>query len=541
MQCVLLLYQVSRTWHSTISNCLLLQYKVLLDYLGYVATRNTGSPSLELKVGALRERRMRMNQRRLTQSATVHLEYHHGIAHTHLSRGVITAANTLFTTALTLQLHRLSSINKGVDYECSLYTDRTQLVGYTNLVKVEAALDLLILVQFKNDNAMEFHMRSLKSGLPHPNASRPTIANSVADIAFPKVFTHSIEILNQRIVHSGQSNDRFTPLLTVWDWTTGDLVTSTPVPGPAYAFVSNNIFIVASNQIPRDGEHILLSLSVFTLEGVLPGEAARLVAMLCLPKTDCPSYLDFEFYHAPPIFPDTHESHARAKVFNLDENSHHLALRLTTALTPDIRNKSAGILFIHSSGLRKLAERLSTASQSPVFVQWHNWGFMTCWLEVEPPTPWRCIYGHRVAFLRIDSSAGDCEILVYDVRVARPVRSRKGTDWDLTGELDAMDQLFNVSGKPTRHPALVSSFWIGTDVLPKGRASDYQLDVMIDDEHVILLKRGQDRVAPNPSIHIYDFSIPEATILYMLFEVEALILQPTFYQLVRFKVRTIKS
>ncbi|CAE6443653.1 unnamed protein product [Rhizoctonia solani] len=498
---------VSRTWHSTISNCLPLQYKVLLDYLGYIGTRNTGFPSLELKVGVLRERRMRMNQRRLAQSATVHLEYHHGIAHTHLSRGVIIAANTLSTTVLTLQLHRLASINKGLDYECSLFTDRTQLVGYTNLVKVEAALDLLVLVEFGNDGAMKFHLRSLKSGLPHPNASRPTIVNSVADIAFPKVFTHSIEILNRRIVHSGQSDGRLTPLLTVWDWTTGDLVTSTLVPGPAYAFISNNIVVVASNQIPRDGQHILLSLSIFTLEGALPGEAARLIAMLCLPKTDCPSYPDFEFYHAPPIsISDPHESHTRAKIFKLDENSHHLALRLTVALTPDIRNKSTGILFIHSSGLLKLAEHLSAASQSPVFVKWGNWGFMTCWLKIEPPTPWRCIYGHRAAFLRIDSLTGDCEVLVYDVRAVRTVRSRKGAvGLDLTWELDEpMDLLFSVSGKPTRHPALVSSFWIDTDVLPKGRASDYQLDVMIDDEHVILLKRGQDRVAPNPSIHVYD-------------------------------------
>ncbi|CUA74492.1 hypothetical protein RSOLAG22IIIB_11249 [Rhizoctonia solani] len=484
---------VSRTLHSTISNCLPLQYKILLNHIGYVATRNTGSPSLELKISVLREMRTRMDQRRLGQPATVHLDCRYGTTHIHFSRGFIVAANTPATTPLTIQLHSLASFNRGKEYECSLFTDRTQLIGYINLIKIEIALDLLVLVEYRNDGAMKFHLRSLKTGLPHPNASRPTIVNGVTEIAFPRIFTHSIEILDRRIAHSGQRNGHSTPLLTVWDWTTGDLVTSTPIPGTTYAFVSNDIFVVPSDQTLCDGEYILLSLSVFTLEGVLPGKAARFVATLCLPKANGPSHSDFKLYYAPLLsIPNPHESHIPAKVFDLDENSHYLALRLTTNLNPEMWNVTSGILFIHSLGLCTLAERLSTAQQSPVFVRWDNWGFMACWLGFESTTPWRYIYGHRAAFLRINSSTGDCEVLVYDLRVTRPVKPRQGTgSSDSKRKLDEqMDRLFGVNGRPTRHPILISSFWIGTDVLPKGRAADYQLDVMIDDEHVILIKVG---------------------------------------------------
>ncbi|KAH7338405.1 hypothetical protein B0J17DRAFT_662396 [Rhizoctonia solani] len=487
---------VSRTLYSIINDCLPFQYRVILDRLGFVATPNTGSPPLELKVRMLREKRLRL-------SHIIQLENQNSITNVQLSRGVLVVDNTPLTSPLETKIHRLASFNKGTDYGYSLVRDENTPVGYVGLVKVEAALDLLVLVEHQHDDDLRFSLRSLKTGLPHPDAAHPTILNHVIDIHLPRRCTRSVEIVDRRIVHIGQSLSRTTPLLTAWDWTTGELVTSTPIPGHNYAFVSSDIFVVACDQMKCRGEYILLALSVFTLEGVLPGEAARFVATLCLPTTDGPSRPVFELYPTPPIpIPNPHESHTSTQIFDLDGNSHYLALRLTAHPIRATSDSSTGILFIHSSGLRTLSERLAATHRSPVFVRWDNWGFMTCWLKVTPPVLWRSIYGHRAAFLRLDSSTGDCEVLVYDLRVTRHVRSRPVAVDPTTGvgsnSDEQMDWLFSVKGKSTRHPALVASFWVGPDVIPKGRAGEYYYDLKMDDEH------GRDTSASSPSMHIFE-------------------------------------
>ncbi|KAG8707814.1 hypothetical protein FRC11_007119, partial [Ceratobasidium sp. 423] len=477
---------VSHALHAAISGCLPLRYRILLDRLGFVATPNTESPSLELKVRMLEEKRTRMNQSQRAQSAAIQLENHISIINVQFSRGIIIVENTPLTSPLDLKLHELVSSNRGTEYEHSLVHVANLPARNIGPIKFEAALDLLVLVDYQTPNDMKFSLRSLKTGLPHPWASLPTITNGVIDIAFPRYYTRSVDIIDRRIVHLGESLSRSTPLLTAWDWTTGELVTSTPIPGFTYAFVSNDIFIVASDQTRCGGEFILLALSVFTLKGVSQGEAARFIASLCLPTTDGPSRPVFELYYSPPIpIRNPHESYAPAQIFHPDESSHYLALRLTARPTVATRAEATGILFIHSLGLHTLAERLATTRQSPVFVRWDNWGFMTCWLKVKHPVPWRGIYGHRAAFLALDSSTGDCEILVYDLRVTRRLRSRQGAI-DLAAELsldDQMDSLFSVKGKSTRHPALISSFWVGPDVIPRGRAREYYFDLKMDDEH----------------------------------------------------------
>ncbi|CAE6476915.1 unnamed protein product [Rhizoctonia solani] len=492
-----------------ISGCLPLQYRILLDRLGFVATPNTGSPSLELKVRILQEKKLRLNHGRLAPSATIQLENHNTLANIQLSRGVLVVDNIPLTSPLETKIHRLASFNKGTDYEYSLAHDENMPVGYVGRVKVEAALDLLVLVEYLNGDDLRFSLRSLKTGLPHPDAAQSTIVNHVLDIHLPRTHTFGVEIVDRRIVHVGQSLSRSTPLLTAWDWTTGELVTSTPIPGHNYAFLSKDIFVVACDQTKCGGAYILLALSVFTLEDISPGEAARFVAILCLPTTDGPSRPVFELYPTPPIFiSNPHESYTSVRIFDLDEGSRYLALRLTARPTRVTSNESTGILFIHSLGLRTLAKRLAAARRSPVFVRWDNWGFMTCWLQVKPPVLWRSIYGHRAAFLRLDSSTGDCEVLVYDLRVTRHVRSRPvagDPSISVTSTLDEqMNRLFSVKGKSTRHPALVSSFWVGPDVVPKGRAGEYYFDLKMDDEHVVLIKRGRDTSASNSTMHVFE-------------------------------------
>ncbi|CAE6499155.1 unnamed protein product [Rhizoctonia solani] len=477
---------VSRALHTAINDCLLLQYRILLDRFGFVPTRNTGSPALELKVSILQEKWTRRNQSQGTQSGAIQLENHTSIINVQFSRGIIIVENTPLTSSLDLKLHELASSNRGTEHKHSLVQVTNLPAGNIGPIKFEAALDLLVLVYYQTPNDMRFSLRSLKTGSPHPWASLPTIINSVVDISSPGYYTRNVEIVDRQIVHLGESLSRSTPLLTTWNWITGELVTSTPVPGFSYAFVSKDIFIVASDQTRCGGEFILLALSVFTLQGVSQGGAARFVASLCLPATDGPSRPVFELYCTPPIpIHDPHGSYAPARIFCLDHSSHYLALRLTARPTVATRIDATGILFIHSLGLRTLAERLAATRQSPVFVRWDNWGFMTCWLKVKHPIPWRGIYGHRAAFLTLDPSTGDCEILVYDLRVTRRPRLRRGVI-DLTAQLsldDQMDRLFSVKGKPIRHPMLTSSFWVGPDVIPQGRAREYYFDLKMDDEH----------------------------------------------------------
>ncbi|KAG8680247.1 hypothetical protein FRC11_002733, partial [Ceratobasidium sp. 423] len=222
---------VCRTFWTITNDSLELQYLLELDRLGLVAPPTSSNElSLYEKVSILREKRLRMSALDIDAGVNgmtniyLNSEDHGNIvvecprSYT-FSRGVFAFQGKDWPNQL--GIYQLSSQNRDID--SSQYMLDCPPENW--MMAVEPSFDLLALYSTV-DKGPVFHLRSLRTGLPHPAALCPTIfCSSPTGIRISHFPTISIEIVGRHIVHMREISERCSSLVTIWDWVTGQVVT----------------------------------------------------------------------------------------------------------------------------------------------------------------------------------------------------------------------------------------------------------------------------------------------------------------------------
>ncbi|KAH7332816.1 hypothetical protein B0J17DRAFT_146878 [Rhizoctonia solani] len=216
------------------------------------------------------------------------------------------------------------------------------------MMAIEPIFNLLLLFS-TTGNTATFHLRSLRTGLPHPNAALPVIlytVNGALDLR-PEFTKTQIEIIGRRIAYMRESSESFLSIITIWDWVSGQIVTATRIYGTSFAFLSEDVFLVANPILENLWRP---SLELYSCDGAPPGGDARLVAALILPvlNFDDLSISWTEFLPSPQLslWHDDLPVTSPPIIYNLSPTSHYMSLRVSFAIAS---NYSCGMLFIHSS------------------------------------------------------------------------------------------------------------------------------------------------------------------------------------------------
>ncbi|KAH7332815.1 hypothetical protein B0J17DRAFT_721980 [Rhizoctonia solani] len=177
---------------------------------------------------------------------------------------------------------------------------------------VEPAFDLLVLCNYTND-AATFHFRSLRTGLPHSNASLPTLlytgdSDSGLEADFEKV---QVEIFGRRIAYMREFAEPqpLDTIVTIFDWVSGQLITSTRTYRNSFSFLSEDVFILA------DLESTAKPLKLYTLSE-FNNERLRWVEFEFLPSSQLSVWHGDLAVTPPPL------------VYDLCPTSHYLSLRI---------------------------------------------------------------------------------------------------------------------------------------------------------------------------------------------------------------------
>ncbi|CAE6499910.1 unnamed protein product [Rhizoctonia solani] len=326
---------VCRPFWTITNDSLELQYLLELDRLGLVSPPTSSSKlPLHEKVSILREKRLRANAPDISAGASgmmniylnsedhgnIIVEYHRSYT---FSRGVFAFQGEDWPNQL--GIYQFSSQNRDIGHSHYMLDCPPE----NWMMAVEPSFDLLALYG-KAGGGPVFHLRSLRTGLPHPAALCPTIfCSSPTGIRISHFPTISVEIVGRRIVHMREISERCSSLVTIWDWVTGQIVTSTKVLGYSFAFLSEDIFLVPTpgHATPDGDSH---PLALYTCSGVPSGGPARLIARFQFPISDTirMNFAIFEPSPLPPAWDCPTPLVSPPRIYATSSTLHYLALKI---------------------------------------------------------------------------------------------------------------------------------------------------------------------------------------------------------------------
>ncbi|CAE6479747.1 unnamed protein product [Rhizoctonia solani] len=492
---------VSRVLWTIINDSPMLQYLLELDSLGLVPPRIISHRlPLEQKIQTLR-RRKRTNALGICDTIAAPLHWQDDNVPSFgydfvSSRGVLA-----LKSQKKIEIHQLSSPNRNIG---SSYHLLDSLPEHW-MMAIEPAFDLLVLFDSTN-NDVTFHLRSLQTGLAHPDACLPTVVYEGENDEFIRPGLHKlqIEIIGHRIAYLRECPLAIesTSRVIIWDWTSGQILTSTNVSEISFGFLSENVFIVATPISYAHGPDAEKkpSLLLYSCDHVPQGESARLTARFSLPMGLStvafrdPQFLSFSqpsfwYFDVPVTCP------SQPVIYDLPPDSSYLALNPSFYRGS---NTIRGTLFVHVSSLLAFATR-PDHDNAPI--PWSKWESTTAW--VDPPIlsnelrPYYgpTVFGHLVAYIYAEEQSSSWRVEVHDLRKA--TRTSLGSK---TFRSFVME-----SYRPLKHDSLVKSFVVPFETVPPIRVImgvwDILLEIMLDGEHVIILRRPSEDT--QSSIHVY--------------------------------------
>ncbi|CAE6479762.1 unnamed protein product [Rhizoctonia solani] len=490
----------------------MLQYLQELDSLGLVAPRNVSNAlSLDQKLQNLRKRKRISSV--YTCDPTIMSVDSEGYRGPHFGRDVVSCRGVLaLKSQKNTEIHLLFSPNRNTG------SNRYVLESLPRhwMMAIEPAFDLLVLFD-STDTDVSFHLRSLQTGLTHPNAYLPTVIydgepdRSIRD-GWRGV---QIEIIGHRIAylrgysHPAESISR----VIIWDWTSGQTITSTDIAVSCFAFLSESRFLVVPPILHRRGssEKKDLPLLVYTCDGAPLGDQARLSARLHMPPQssavslrETKLSLSFQpsfWYSGLPV-----TTSSPPVIYDLPTESQYLALRVLFG------RSSVGIwvtLFIRVSSLFTLVNTLDAGpDQNCVSIPWPDWASTATWTgyrtDESRPQYGPAVFGHLVAHMYAEQRSNLWQIEIHDLRKATPTTSNPSSR-----NSQMVGSFFKDSYKNLKHDSLVRSFTISFETVPPGldwygmSFQDKLVEIVMDDEHVVILRRGLTADHSQPKIYVY--------------------------------------
>ncbi|KAL5637730.1 hypothetical protein ACGC1H_002108 [Rhizoctonia solani] len=354
------------------------------------------------------------------------------------------------------------------------------------MITMEPSFDLLVLFG-TTDEGLAFHLRSIRTGLPHPGALSPKIlCSSPTGIELFTYTTIVIEIVGRHIVHMAETLESGTSVITIWDWVSGRIVTSTKVLGYSLAFLSEDMFLVPppAGYARDDNPH---HLALYDCNGVTPGSPARCVARLYFPTSDAIQIRHTRFQPSP--LPSVRGCSiplvSPPRVYDISPASHYVALSI------NFLNSGTGMLFIHSIGLLSLVDSLTTDHGQCLSIPWLKWSSATSRIHSAALNDrWiACsIFGHLVTHLSYGDDLHDWVVGIFDLRTSK-TQSLPKSQPDLGSPDDQIETFLNAGSMSVQYPLLAKSFSIPVGVIPWDddwyMATDHQsgVSLMVDDEH----------------------------------------------------------
>ncbi|KAG8795287.1 hypothetical protein FRC12_016301 [Ceratobasidium sp. 428] len=508
--------QICRLFRSHIKSSAHLQYLLELDYLGYsVPLRSRSDLGYDEKIRLLREGADSSEQWLSIPYAKDLDNSTRPFTNCQFARGVFARGGPIMDITRDIRVFQLPSLNNNMAYETWHLSD---LGVDAQEFKIDLDLDLLVLLEVDTspmdpdtDLVRRFHVRSLRTGLAHPLAEIPVI---VSTDKFSSVSaSSSFQIVGKYIAllcstHSLLSPDP--PRISVWDWTTGNLVTRADVPGRSFAFVSDRCFVVQCDRRKWTKE-IIGSLEVYTFDPSELGRRARHVASLHLPTTpDTPCHSAMTFTFAPlsplsfvpeelisPTFP--------RRIYELSPFSYHISIRIRAYnIESDPTEMAYGTLLIGATSILNAVTTISER-EPPVHVPWEKWGPNTFWVNNSGGySGVDQVVGQRAAFMQYNHVLDAWQIVVYDLGP----NAREGVEASAVQPLDPVgaglyiERIF-AGGHGARSPKVASVVAIPTQVIPGNRGFEDAPSFMMDDEHVLLHQIGLQ--ATRNTLHVYTF------------------------------------
>ncbi|CAE6391001.1 unnamed protein product, partial [Rhizoctonia solani] len=496
---------VSHAFSDIIDDSLVLQYITELDVLGLVPPLATSNElPLHGKVRALKEKR---RTRDIGADGMTHIYLYpkdHGniVVETYetvsFSRGVFAFKGKDWSNKL--GIYQFASENRGID--CNRYRINCPPKSY--MMALEPSFDLLVLFG-TTDEGLALHLRSIQTGLPHPGALFPRIlCSSPTGIPLFTYTTIVVEIVGRRIVHMAETSESGTSVITIWDWTSGQIVTSTKVLGYSLAFLSEDMFLVPppTGYATDDNPH---HLALYTCNGVSSGGPARCVARLYFATSDGLQIRCTQFEPSP--LPSVRDCSiplvSPPRVYDTSPASHYITLYI------DFLGSGSGRLFIHSFDLLSLVDSLATDHGQCLSVPWLKWGSATSWIHSAAlnDRDIACsVFGHLVTCLFHGDDLHDWVVGIFDLRTSKKQALPKPQP-DLVSPEEQIEFFLNDGSMSVQYPLLAKSFSIPVGVIPWDddwyMTTNHQCGVtlMVDDEHIIIFKSPSDTV--KASLHIY--------------------------------------
>ncbi|CAE7055217.1 unnamed protein product [Rhizoctonia solani] len=506
---------ISRAFWTIIDDSLELKYILELDYLGIdLPPTLSNELSLRDKVCALQEKRLKIGARSIGADSMTHI-YLDSKDHGNIvvrpfesytfSRGVFAFKGENWPNKL--GIFQFSSENRGID--CDRYTLNCPPDNF--MMAVEPSFDLLVLFG-KTDEGVAFHLRSIGTGLPHPSASSARILCSsptgIRILTFPTI---KIEIVGRHIVHMQEISEQFCSLITIWDWVSGQIVTSTKVVGYSFTFLSEDIFLVPPpipdpGYSPPGGDSHPLAL--YTCSRVLPGSPARHIARFHFPTLDGIQMRYIQFEHSPlPLcgYPIPYVSPPR--IYDTSSASHHLVLEISFS------GLGYGSLFIRSHGLLSFVDLDITVTDHDecLSIPWSKWISATSWIShCTLGVGWNAcrVFGHVVTRVSQGNELNHWEVEIFDLRTSlrMPLPGPQLGAGHLLPE-EQMNFFLSSGCMSVPHPSLVKAFSIPAETIPwdddwyETTSHLRGVDLMVDDEHIVIFKSPSETV--KASIHVY--------------------------------------
>ncbi|CUA72040.1 hypothetical protein RSOLAG22IIIB_10005 [Rhizoctonia solani] len=466
---------LSRQLLTTIQESPELQYLLELDLLGLALPLNPlDTLPLGDKIRVLQHKRFIAADptRRDTGPQTIKFEPIGSLsANIQYSRGVLAVGKPSIDVTRQLQLYQLASSNKHTPYSSFLLAD-TGVEAHD--FRFDPDLDLLVLLErvtlpadTNADLEMRFHLKSLGSGLAHPLASNPVLRST---FKFTTTYSETgFQIVGKLLIILGYTNSRLdisSPKILIWDWTTGDLITSTEVPGTDFAFISEDTFLIPVSR----------PTSLPPAPLVIDGRA-----IVTTPK----------------------------RIYEPGPGSHYLGLHVKAFNIEDIPNDMAnGILFVPSLNIHLALKKMATAqSHSPVHIEWEDWARGASWANTRQlrRSP-NCIFGHRAAFLSFDSEKRGWKASLYDLRANVRGPTTDGPSKDSPEELPPSDGFLNaifINPKlDVRGPAVIASFMVYENESLDAHTDSISPELVIDDERIMTC--DEERLRTSPELSVYD-------------------------------------
>ncbi|CAE6432170.1 unnamed protein product [Rhizoctonia solani] len=513
-----------------------LQFSLALDFIGYtlpLVPRSNLGPSAGLKL--LREHHwnwLRPNNVRPTQ--------HNLRAHSILSKyagGVYARAFGISgflganSTIGSLEFYQIPSRNLDAEFKCwSLASLGSDIRDFT----FDPDQDLLVLLELPNavsqySSTCTVHLKMLSGGGAHPRALVPTMVADFAEDAglegtMPN-WNYHFEVVGQLLAILFRSRSQVRPSwVVVWDWVRGVEVTRVSTIGGWHSsFIlldQYTLLLPSSNNPPytkkfsRNNTFGSIGVHVFDPKANTT-TPPRLTSLFHLPSLDQKQVRPIFRLRCTPNVRAASQSHSRPKVF--ESLSEHplvaIDVHLSRCRGSGEITESAGTLyvpgnvFLNSTGYTQENSvfhdifRKFYAHSVPE-VPWYKWVCYTSWVDAgDSQAKSNCLmYGYRMGTIssRVGAMSPASRIHLLDFNQYR-LKTRKARTLHAPDRGAGQSCLWSVfSGKEST----VDKKYTEVVLEVEGGVGIFD-EVVLDDEHVILVRKGE--LGTEPSLLIYTF------------------------------------